>query len=159
MKACVLFVVGLVLSAAGLPAQDRPVLVVQPVTLATGVEIPYDLKSLQSQLLAEFRVMLGRDFEIAAEMPSDSPGTSYTLECEITEWRAGNVAKRLLIGMGSGREASDIQYRVMDGSGKKVLERKDTIRTNFYSQTGSTGTLAHPIAQKIADRIKNARLK
>ena len=62
--------------------------------------------------------------------------------------------------MGSGREASDIQYRVTDGAGKHVVDRKDTIRTNFYSQgAGSTGTLAHPIAQKIADRIKDAKLK
>jgi hypothetical protein len=62
--------------------------------------------------------------------------------------------------LGSGREASDVEYVLTDGSGKKVLERKDTVRTNFYSQTaGSTGTLAHPIAQKIADRIKGAKLK
>jgi hypothetical protein len=63
--------------------------------------------------------------------------------------------------LGSGREATDIQYRLTDGSGKKVvLERKDTIRTDFFSQgAGSTGTLAHPIAEKIADRIKDAKLK
>jgi hypothetical protein len=77
------------------------------------------------------------------------PSTIYTLDAEITGWRPGNAAKRLIVGLGSGREASDIQYRVSDGSGKKVLERKDTVRTNFYSQgAGSTGTLAHPIAQK-----------
>ncbi len=62
--------------------------------------------------------------------------------------------------MGSGRESSDIQYRVTDSAGKNVVDRKDTIRTNFYSQAaGSTGTLAHPIAQKISDRIKDAKLK
>jgi hypothetical protein len=34
------------------------------------------------------------------------------------------------------------------------------VRTNFYSQgAGSVGTLAHPIADKIADRIKEAKLK
>ena len=49
---------------------------------------------------------------------------------------------------------------VSDASGKRVLDREDTVRTNFYSQAaGSTGTLTHPIAQKIADRIKDARLK
>jgi hypothetical protein len=62
--------------------------------------------------------------------------------------------------MGSGREASDVAYRVSNASGKRVLDREDTVRTNFYSQAaGSTGTLTHPIAQKIADRIKDARLK
>jgi hypothetical protein len=49
---------------------------------------------------------------------------------------------------------------VSDSSAKKVLERKETIRTNFYSQgAGSSGTLAHPIALKVADRIKEAKLK
>ena len=55
----------------------------------------------------------------------------FTLDTEITGWRPGNAAKRLVIGLGSGREASDIQYRVTDGSGKKVLEGKDTVRTNY----------------------------
>ena len=64
----------------------------------------------------------------------------YTLDAEITAWRPGNVAKRVLVGLGSGREASDIQFRVTDGSGKQVLNRKETIRTNFFSQgAGSTG--------------------
>ena len=104
--------------------------------------------------------MLGKEFDIITEPTASAPGTVYTLGGEITGWRPGNAAKRLVIGMGSGREASDIQYRVTDASGKKVVERKDTVRTNFYSQAaGSTGTLAHPIAQKIADRIKDAQLK
>jgi len=104
--------------------------------------------------------MLGKEFAIVAEAPTTPQGTVYTLDAEITAWRPGNAAKRILVGLGSGREATDIQYRVTDGSGKKVLERKDTIRTNFFSQgAGSTGTLAHPIAEKIAERIKDAKLK
>ena len=38
--------------------------------------------------------------------------------------------------------------------------RKDTIRTNLFIQGAvTTGTLAHPLAQKIAQRIKDAKLK
>ena len=63
-------------------------------------------------------------------------------------------------GPGSGRESADIEYQLTDGAGKTVLEHKDTIRTNFYSQgAGSTGTLGHPFAVKIADRIKDAKLR
>jgi hypothetical protein len=41
-----------------------------------------------------------------------------------------------------------------------MADVKVTVRTKFYSQgAGSTGTLTHPIAQKIADRIKDAKLK
>lgn len=160
MKAHLSLVIGLVLSITGLSSQERPVIVVQPFTTATGVELSYDLTQLQAQLVAEFRVMLGKQFEIVAEAPTAPQGAVYRLDTRITGWRAGNAAKRLLVGLGSGREASDIEYQVTDSSGTKVLERRDTIRTNFYSQgAGSTGTLAHPIAQKIADRVRDARLR
>jgi len=160
MKKCLLLAIGLALAPIALASQDKPVLVVQVFTTASGVELPYDMKLMQTQLVPEFKVMLGKEFNIVSEAPATPQGTVYTLDAEITGWRAGNVAKRLLVGLGSGREATDIQYRVTDGSGKTVLERKDTVRTNFYSQgSGSTGTLAHPIAQKIADRIKDAKLK
>ena len=160
MKKCLLLIAGLALSTSSLSAQGKPVVVVRPFTAAAGVELPYDLKQMQPQLVAEFRVMLGKDFEFVAEPPASPAATLYTLDAEITAWRAGNVAKRLLVGYGSGREASDLDYRLTDSSGKKVLERQDTVRTNFYSQgAASTGTLAHPIAQKIADRIKEAKLK
>jgi uncharacterized protein DUF4410 len=156
----VLVAAGLSLLMANPVAQQRPIMVVNVFNAAEGVELPYDLKQLHGQLVAEFKTMLGKQYEVVTEAPSEADGSVYTLDATITEWRAGNAAKRLLVGMGSGRESSDIAYEVIDRSGKKVLERKDTIRTNFYSQgAGSSGTLAHPIAQKISDRIKDARLK
>jgi hypothetical protein len=152
--------VGLTLSVAALASQGKPVIVVNAFTKAAGVELPYDMKLMQTQLLPEFKVMLGKQFDIVAEIPTTPQGTVYTLDGEITAWRPGNAAKRMFVGLGSGREASDIQFRVTDGSGKQVVDRKETIRTNFFSQgAGSTGTLAHPIAQKIADRIKEAKLQ
>jgi hypothetical protein len=160
MKKHWLLVVGLTLWPVALSAQDKPVIVVQVFTTAAGVTLPYDMKLMHAQIIPEFKVMLGKEFEIAGEAPAAATAKVYTLNAEITDWRPGNAAKRLLVGMGSGREASDIQYRVTDSAGKHVVDRKDTIRTNFYSQgAGSTGTLAHPIAQKISDRIKDAKLK
>jgi hypothetical protein len=160
MKRCLLFIVGLALSAVGMSSQGKPVIVVQAFTTAPGVELPYDMKLMQAQLVAELKVMLGKEFDIVAETPASPQTTIYTLDGEIVGWRAGNAAKRLIVGLGSGRESSDIQYRVTDSSGKKVVERKDTVRTNFFGQgAGSTGTLAHPVAQKIAERIKDAKLR
>lgn len=160
MRKVSVLVVGLALASAVLSAQGKPVLVVNAFTAAPDVTLPYDMKLMHAQLIPEFKVMLGKDFDVVAETPASAAGNVYTLNAEITGWRAGNAAKRLLVGMGSGRESSDIQYRVTDAAGKAVVDRKDTIRTNFYAQnTGSTGTLAHPIAQKIAGRIKDAKLK
>ena len=103
---------------------------------------------------------LGKEFSVVSEAPAAPEGAFYTLDGVITGWRSGNAAKRVIVGLGSGREASDIEFHLADTSGKKVFERKETVRTNFYSQgAGSTGTLAHPIAQKVAERIKDAKLK
>jgi len=161
MKKCLLVVIGLAVSNIGLSSHGKRVLVVNAFTVAPGVELPYDMKLMQTQLVAELKVELGKEFTIVSETPAAAAeGALYTLNGEITAWRPGNAAKRLVVGLGSGREASDIQYRVADGFGQKILERKDTVRTNFYSQgAGSSGTLGHPIAQKIADRIKDAKLK
>lgn len=160
MKKCLLLVIGLAVSPIALSSQEKPVIVVNVFTAASDVVRPYDMKLMQAQTVAEFKVTLGKDFDIVPEAPATPQGNVYTLDAEITAWRPGNAAKRLLVGLGSGRESADIQYRVTDQSGKRVVDRKDTIRTNFYSQgAGSTGTLAHPSAQKIAERIKNAKLK
>ena len=160
MKRHVLLLLTLTIAPLAVSAQTKPVLTVQAFTTAPDVTLPYDMKLLQTQMVAELTVMLGKEFQVVAESPSTATGSLYSLNGEITSWRPGNAAKRLLVGLGSGREALDLQYRVSDASGKQVVGSKDTIRTNFYSQgAGSTGTLAHPIAQKIADRIKGAKLK
>jgi hypothetical protein len=153
-------IAGLVLSAVGLSSQGKRVIVVHPFTVAAGVELPYDVKQLSPQLIADLRVQIGKDFDVVGELPAAPQGSVYTLDGEIRGWRPGNAAKRLIVGLGSGREASDLYFTVADNAGHKVVESTDTIRTNFFSQgAGSVGTLVHPITQKIADRIKKAKLK
>lgn len=160
MKRWVLVLVVLMLMPAAGFSQEKPTIVVNPFTMAKDVTWPYDVKVMQAQTVAEFKVLLGKDFEIVAEAPAEAKGSVYTLDTQIAGWRAGNAATRIIIGLGAGRESADIVYWVTDPTGKKVVDKKDTIRTNFYNQmAGSSGTLAHPFALKIADRIKNAKLK
>ena len=152
--------VGLACLVATLSSQGNRVLVVHPFTVAPGVQLPYDMKVLQAQLVADLKVQIGKEFDVVTEPPAAPAGAVYTLDGEVTGWRPGNAAKRILVGMGSGREATDLHIRVTDSSGQNLIDRKDTIRTNFYSQaSGSVGTLVHPIAQKIAGRLKDAKLK
>lgn len=160
MKLKLLAAAGIALSTVSAYSQGKPTLVIQPFTAAQGVELPYDLKQLQAQLVADLKVQLGKDFDVSADPPSAPRGSVYTVDGQVTGWRPGNAAKRLIVGLGSGRESTDLKYQVADAAGKKFVDTKDTIRTNFYSQgAGSIGTLAHPIAQKLAERIKDAKLK
>src|SRR5262245_222862 len=157
MKYAWLFAVGLTLTSVAVSAAEKPVIVVSEFSAAPGVEWPYDMKTMQAQTVAELKVSLGKTYDVVADTPAARAGSVYTLAVKIEDWRHGNAAKRMLIGMGSGREAADISYSVTDASSKVVVEKKDTIRTNFYAQgSGSVGTLAHPIADKITERINDA---
>jgi len=165
LTACGLALAGFPLLAQEKPAVAAPaknsVIVVNTFTAAAKVSWPYDMKELQRQTVAEMKTKLGTQFDVVTEPPAIAPERLYTLNGEVVGWRAGNAAKRALIGMGSGREAADIHYWIADQNGKTVLDKKDTIRSEFWGNAfaGSVGQLAHPFADKISHRIQDAKLK
>jgi Domain of unknown function (DUF4410) len=140
-------------------AQDKPAIIVQTFKVASGQPWPYDMKQMAAQTVAELQRKDGKRFDVATEPPANEAKT-YTLEGEATEWHPGNRAKRLVVGMGSGRETAKIHYWLTDSSGKKVFEHTDTIRAAFWgnSYADSVGQLAQPFADKIADRLAEAKL-
>ena len=143
----------------GLPLLDRPALVVHEFTVSEKTGWPYDLKQLQSETVAELR---GREktLDVLVGPPATARAHAYTLEGEIVSWRAGNAAKRIMVGMGSGRESADIHYWLTDETGRRVLDHKDTIRAEFWGNAyaGSVGQLSHPFASKIAARLSQTKL-
>jgi hypothetical protein len=145
---------------AATPVAAKTPLVLNTFTVKPDVAWPYDTKQLQTLTVAELKGKLANRFDVSAERPAQAAHL-YTVDGEIVGWRAGNAAKRVLIGMGSGREAADIHYWVTDETGKKIFEHNDTIRAEFWSSNfaGSVGQLAHPFADKIAHRISDAKLK
>ena len=50
-----------------LQAQERPVIVVRPFTMASGVSWPYDMQRMTSQTLAELQTKDGKKYELSAE--------------------------------------------------------------------------------------------
>jgi hypothetical protein len=151
---------GVVLAAAAGYAQDKPVIVVHIFTASSDVAWPYDMKQMQIQAVAELKAKLGTRYEIVAEAPATNTH-AYTLDGEVTGWRPGNRAKRMLVGMGSGRESADLHFWLTNAAGKKIVDRKDTIRAEFWGNAyeGSVGQLAHPFADKIAGRVEDAKLE
>ena len=140
--------------------QSKPVLVVHAFSVGSTVAWPYDGKQLQTQTVAELKAKPLAQFDVVAEAPSNATAHVYTLDGEVLSWQAGNRAKRLVVGLGSGRETSEIRYRLTDEKGSKIFEHKDTIRAEFIGNAyaGSVGQLAHPFASKIADRLNDVKL-
>lgn len=140
-------------------AQDKPAIVVHTFAVIPGQPWPYDMKQMAMQTVAELQRKDGKRFDVVVEAPAGQAKT-YTLDGEVTEWHPGNRAKRLVVGMGSGRETAKIHYWLTDASGKKVLDHTDTIRAAFWGNgyADSVGQLAQPFADKIADRLAEAKL-
>jgi hypothetical protein len=140
-------------------AQDKAAIVVHTFTAIPGQPWPYDMKQMAAQTVAELQRKDGKRFDIAMDTPA-SQVKIYTLDGEVSEWHPGNRAKRLVVGMGSGRETAKIHYWLTDASGKKVFEHTDTIRAAFWGNgyADSVGQLAQPFADKIADRLAEAKL-
>jgi hypothetical protein len=140
--------------------RSRAAVIVQEFSVSDKTGWPYDIKQLQSQTVAELRAKSTDKFDVLIGAPATPRTHTYTLEGEIVSWHPGNRAKRMMIGMGSGRETADIHYWLTDERGKKVFDHKDTIRAEFWGNAyaGSVGELAHPFASKIAGRLTEAKL-
>jgi hypothetical protein len=152
----------LVMLGISLSAQEKPSLVVGTFSLANGVNWPYDFKQMQLQTVTELKIKDGNLFEVVTEAPKDSGAKVYLLDGEILDWHAGNRAERMMVGYGSGRETAKIHYWLTDSAtGKKAFEHTDTIRQAFWGNeyANSVGQLAQPFADKIAERLKQAKLK
>jgi hypothetical protein len=137
----------------------RGVIVVREFSVADKTGWPYDPKQLQSQTVAELKAK-SQNVDISVGPPATPRTHSYTLNGEIVSWHPGNRAKRMLMGLGSGRESADIRYWLTDENGKKLFEHKDTIRAEFWGNAyaNSVGELAHPFASKIAARLTEAKV-
>ena len=139
---------------------SRPVLIVREFSVNEKTSWPYDPKQLQTQTVAELKDKSKDHADVLSDEPATPRVHTYTLQGEIVSWRSGNAAKRWLAGAGSGREAADIRYWLIDETGKEVFEHKDTIRAEFWGNAyaGSVGQLAHPFASKIASRLTEAKV-
>jgi uncharacterized protein DUF4410 len=140
--------------------ESRAVVVVQEFSVSEKTGWPYDVKQLQSQTVAELRAKSVDKFDVLVGAPATPRTHTYILAGEIVSWHPGNRAKRMMIGMGSGRETADIHYWLTDEQGKRVFDHKDTIRAEFWGNAyaGSVGELAHPFASKISARLTETKL-
>lgn len=139
------------------PTTAKAVLIVRVFKLKENTSWPYDLTQLQSQTVAQLRSTddISERFDVADALGAKT--RVYVLEGEVLSWQAGSKAKRFITGLGMGRESAEIRFWIVDPNGVRVLERRDTIRAD-YTNVAGTNALAHPFAQKIAERLLDANL-
>jgi len=142
-------------------AQEKPALVVHAFTLASAVKCPYDMNQLRTEAIAALKAKDGAQFAVVFDASPNQSGV-YILDGEVVEWHKGNTAERMLIAAGSvaGRESAKIHFWLTDKDGKRVFEQTDTIRQLFMrnGHEKNAGTLARPFADKIAERLRDAKL-
>ena len=141
--------------------QEKPAIIVEAFSAASSVPWPYDMKLLQTETMAELKAKEGQKFNVSRETATEGSAPFYRLQGEVVEWHPGNRAKRMMVGMGSGREEAKIHYWLVSRTGMKVFEHTDVIRAEFWGNAyaGSVGELAHPFADKIAKRLGEAKLE
>ncbi|MBV8053063.1 MAG: DUF4410 domain-containing protein [Acidobacteriaceae bacterium] len=148
------------LAATECVGQGKPTLIIETFAVSTSVPWPYDMNQLKLETFSELLKKDSQYFVVLPEPVQDAKDAVYTLRGEVLEWHPGNRAKRLLVGMGTGRETAKIHYWLTDISGKRVFDQTDTIRQAFLGNAyaGSVGQLAQPLADKIAERLKASGL-
>jgi len=142
-----------------------PVMIVHTFSKGQGVELPYNVELLQSELVDQLKILMADEFTITTEVPAFSSGTVYTLDGEFKAWHEGGHTY-----FNRRRESYDVRYRVSDPAGTTVVERLDSIRTSLAGPAGPRDVrraaygwtpskrLQYSLAQKIAHLIKDARL-
>jgi hypothetical protein len=150
-----------VLGLVPVRAQEKPALVVHAFTVASGVKFPYDMNDLQTQTIGEIKAKNGDQFAEITDARSNQARV-YILDGEVLEWHKGNTAERMLIAAGTvaGRENAKIHFWLTDKDGKKGFEQTDVVRQLFMrnKHEKSTRMLARPFGEKIAERLKDAKV-
>ena len=131
MKKLLLAGITLVACSHSAQAQEKPCIAVQSFTTGPHASWPYDVQQMATQTAAELQSKLGTAFVVGTQSPAACQGI-YSLGGEIIEWHPGNRAKRVLVGMGSGRETAKIHFWLDGPSGKRLFDHTDTIRAEFW---------------------------
>ena len=147
-------------AAVSVSSQVKRVIVVQPFTLAAGVELPYDMKLLQPQLVADARVQIGKEFDVVAEPPANPQGSVYTLDGEITGGVPATPLNALSLAWALvERPATCIFVSLTKPARRSPMHRTRSVPIFTRRVLAPLGRSRIPIAQKMAQRIEEAKPK
>jgi Domain of unknown function (DUF4410) len=101
----------------------------------------------------------------AVTIPEEAKGRKTLVEIsgQLVGFAPGNVAKRLVIGLGAGRANSSFDFEVKESTTGKVLWKKNIKETaSFWSNSASSSAqrmeLPDKLAKKLVEELKKANL-
>jgi uncharacterized protein DUF4410 len=96
---------------------------------------------------------------VKEEEAKDAPA-DYVLEGVLVNFEAGNAAKRLMVGFGSGRSHAVFEFSIKDKSSGNVVWKKTIKQTASFWFNGTTSSAAERaelpdgLAKKLVEEIK-----
>ena len=97
------------------------------------------------------------------EEAKDAPA-GYVLEGVLTNFEAGNAAKRLMVGFGSGRSHAIFDFVLKDSTGNVVWKKSIKQTASFWfngttSSAAERAELPDGLAKKLVEELKKAQSK
>jgi len=91
-------------------------------------------------------------FSAAGTLEESKDGTSWIeISAELVDFAGGNVAKRMLIGLGSGRAHAGFSITVKESATGKILWKKTIKETaSFWSNSASSSAQRSELPEKVA---------
>jgi len=96
---------------------------------------------------------------------SSAPQPNYILEGELVDFAAGNAAKRLMVGLGSGRSHARFEFSLKNSSTGEVVWQKSIKQTASFWFNGTTSSAAERaelpdgLAKQLVNELKKIEAK
>jgi uncharacterized protein DUF4410 len=94
-----------------------------------------------------------------------APQPNFTLEGELVDFEAGNAAKRLMVGFGSGRSHARFDFSLKNSSTGEVVWQKSIKQTASFWFNGTTSSAAERaelpdgLAKQLVNELKKSEAK
>ena len=100
---------------------------------------------------------------IKEEEAKDAPA-GYVLEGDLINFEAGNAAKRLMVGFGSGRSHAVFGFVLKDAAGQVVWKKQIKQTASFWfngttSSAAERAELPDGLAKKLMEELKKSQVK
>jgi len=114
--------------------------------------------------IAVIQIMQNNRMFSAFLSPEEAAGKKILVEisADLVDFAPGNMAKRLVVGLGTGRAHAGFNFTVKDSAGNVLLKRTIKETASFWSNSASSSAQRSELPQKVAksfvEELQKAKL-